>query len=87
MIELFVLMAIFGALWLVGSLIGLFFRLVFGLAFGLFGVLFAVGLGLILLPLAALALLPFLLPMLLLVGLVWLIVRASRRPTPAPTTH
>jgi hypothetical protein len=90
MIELFVLLFVLGALFLVGSLIGAVFKLVFGLVGGLFsllGGLFALGIGLLLLPIVALAMLPMLVPALLLFGVIWLIVRASRTPAPAPASR
>jgi hypothetical protein len=90
MIELFVLFAVLGTLFLIGSLIGAIFKLVFGLIGGLFsllGGLFAVGIGILLLPLMALAMLPFLFPALLFAGVIWLIVRASRQPAPALVSH
>jgi hypothetical protein len=90
MFELFVLVAILGSLWLVGSLLGFVFKLVFGLIGGVFslvGGLLALFVGgalmLVMLPVFALMLLPLLLPVLLVVGIVWLIVRAARRPAPA----
>ena len=95
MIGLFVLVLVLGALWLAGSLIGLVFKLVFGLIGGVFaligGLLALFGSGavmLALLPMFALALLPALMPLLLVVGLVWLVVHASRRPQvqPQPVT-
>lgn len=86
MIELFVLLVALGTLFLVGSLIGALLKLVFGLVGGLFsllGGLFALAIGLLMLPFLALALLPLMIPGLLLIGVVWLIVRASRQPAPA----
>lgn len=95
MIELFVLMLVLGGLLLAGSMIGLVFKLFFGLIGGLFsllGGLIALFVGsavmLVLLPVFALALIPMLMPVLLVVGLVWLIVHAANRPharvQPAP---
>lgn len=85
-----------GALWLMGSLIGAVFKLVFGLIGGVFtliggliGIVFGGVALLVIGPLVLLAMLPALLPVLLVVGLIWLIVRATRRPVvvvqaPAP---
>lgn len=90
MIELMILLAVIAGLWLFFAVIGLVFKLIFGVIGGLFGLLgallggvLAIGLGLALMPLLLLAMLPFLVPALLLVGVIWLIVRAAR--TPAPT--
>ncbi|KRF01844.1 hypothetical protein ASG87_10055 [Frateuria sp. Soil773] len=91
MIELIVVVSLFGALWLAASLIGVVFKLTFALIGGLFGMVAgAVGLvfgGIALLvvaPLVAIALLPLCLPVLLLAALVWAIVRANKR-APAST--
>lgn len=83
-----------GMLWFMGSLIGLVFKLVFGLIGGVFslvggviGVVFGALALLVIGPLVMLAMLPALLPVLMIAGLVWLVVRATRRPMvvqPAP---
>jgi hypothetical protein len=93
MIELMLICVVVGALWIVGSLVGLVFKVVFGLIGGIFSLLAgAVGLfigGLVMLlvlPIVALSLLPVCLPALLLFGLIWAIVHATRKPavvTPA----
>jgi hypothetical protein len=91
MIELCVaLVLVAGALWLAFALVGFVFKVFFALLGGLFGLMVgAVGLlvgGAVLLamaPIVALALLPFCLPVLLLVGLVWAIARSARRAPPA----
>lgn len=82
------LLAIFGGIWLLFAALWLVFRVTFwfmgsllGLAIGGTGLLVASILGLVLLPVAGLLLLPFVIPALLLGGLVWLIVHSSR---PAP---
>lgn len=92
MIELFVLIAVLGGLWLAGSVLMLMFKLVFGVIGGVFSILgglFALVVGgavmLALLPVFAFMLLPLCLPLLLVAGVVWLIVRAAR-PRPAPAT-
>lgn len=85
-----------GMLWFVGSLVGVVFKLVFGLIGGVFsiiggllGVVFG-GVALLAIgPLVLLAMLPALLPVLMIAGFIWLIVRATRRPVvvvqqPAP---
>ncbi|RDS82684.1 hypothetical protein [Dyella psychrodurans] len=95
MIELMLICVIVGALWIVGSLIGLIFKVVFGLIGGIFGLLAgAIGLfigGLVMLlvlPIVALSLLPVCLPALLLFGLIWAIVHATRKPAAvAPTSR
>jgi hypothetical protein len=92
MIELGLLglAVVIGAFWLLAALIGAFFKLVFGLfgaVFGAFGALLGgmfsiLGAGiaaLVLVPILALALLPVLLPVVLLGGFVWLIVHLARR--------
>jgi len=88
MIELMLIGVIVGGLWIVGSVIGLIFKFAFGLIGGIFGLLAgAVGMfigGLVMLlvvPVVALSLLPVCLPALLVFGLVWAIVHASRKPT------
>lgn len=89
-LGILVLVAV-GACWLFGALIVGLFKLTFGLIAALFGGLFGlffVGLAaLLVVPIVLLALLPLALPALCIVALVWLIVRASRPPDPAPTTH
>jgi hypothetical protein len=91
------ILCLFGflGLWLFFSMLGLVFKLVFGVlgaVFGLFGGLFAVAalgttflvtgiLGLCLLPLFGLFLLPFALPALFLVGLVWLVTGGHHQRT------
>jgi hypothetical protein len=80
------------SLWVAVALIGLVFKLTFALIGGLFSVVGAVlgllfgGLALLIIaPLVALALLPFCLPVILLVAVVWAVARSARRPaTPAP---
>ena len=94
MIELglLVVAAVVGAFWLVAALIGAAFKLTFGLfgallggVFGLFGLIIA---ALVVVPVMLAVVLPLMFPALLLFGLVWLIVRASRSgPAPAPTRH
>lgn len=71
------------------GVVGLALRLVFGLVGVMFSIVGAVIGGLLSLLLLPLMLLPVLLPVLLVGGLIWWVVRASRRaPTqalPAPT--
>jgi hypothetical protein len=96
MIELCVLVLLaVGALWFAFALIGLVFKAVFAVVGGLFGLVagmlgLLVG-GVVMLavaPIVLLALLPFCLPLLLLVGLVWAIAHAARRTPSAPQpTH
>lgn len=94
MFELMAVLLVVGVVWLFASVIGLVFKLVFGLLgalFGLVGALFGllgglVGvllagvLGLAMLPLALFLLVPLWLPLLCLIGFVWLVARASRKP-------
>ena len=100
MIELALLglAVVIGAFWLMAALIGGLFKLIFGLFGAIFGALGALlggmlsilGAGiaaLVVLPILALALLPVLLPVLLLGGFVWLIVHLVRRPAPAVIRH
>ncbi|HEX7816761.1 hypothetical protein [Dyella sp.] len=87
------------ACWLMAATIGLVFKFVFTLIGGMFsliGALFGLVFGLVALviaaPLMLLALLPALVPTLCVVGLVWLVVRATRSPQPghapqAPPQH
>jgi hypothetical protein len=91
MVTLAVLVMVVGFLWLAASLVGFVFKLAFALVGGVIGLLAGMlglligGLTLLLIaPVVALALLPVALPVLLLMGLVWLVVRASRRPAVAP---
>lgn len=91
MITMSVLLMLFVGAWLAVALIGTMFKLTFALIGGLFhlvgavlGLLFG-GLALLIVaPLVALALLPFCLPVILLVAVIWAIARSSRRPV-APT--
>lgn len=93
MIAFSVLLMLFVGLWLVLAVIGAAFKLTFVLVGGLFhligaalGVLFG-GLALLIVaPIVALAVLPFCLPVIFLVAIVWAIARASRRPAPTATT-
>lgn len=75
------------ALSIVGGLIGAvfgLFGLLFRFSFGLFGVLFALLGGTLMIGLAG-AIVSHAFPLLLLGGLIWLIVRATRTtPPPAP---
>jgi hypothetical protein len=95
MIELFVLIAVIGSLWLAGAVLMLVLKLVFGVIGGVFSIIggvVALLLGgavlLAMLPVFAFMLLPLCLPLLLVAGVVWLIVRATRRPVPAAAaTH
>lgn len=92
MIAMSVLLMLVVSLWMAAALIGLVFKLTFALIGGLFSVVGAVlgmlfgGLALLVMaPLVALALLPFCLPVMLLVAVVWAIARTARRPAgPAP---
>ncbi|HET7358776.1 MAG TPA: hypothetical protein VFJ04_01390 [Rhodanobacteraceae bacterium] len=90
MIELFVLIAVLGCLWVAGAVLMLVFKLVFGVIGGVFSViggLIALLVGgtvmLAMLPVFAFMLLPLCLPLLLIAAVVWLIVRAAH-PRPAP---
>ena len=85
-----VVMAI-ATLWLVVAAIGFIFKLAFaviGGVFSLVGALLGLVFGAVALvfvaPLILLAMLPALLPVLLLVGAVWLIVRATRSTHAVP---
>ncbi|MEO7149491.1 MAG: hypothetical protein ABIY40_06115 [Rhodanobacteraceae bacterium] len=99
MIELGLLglLVVFGVFWLFAALIGAVFKLIFGLIggfFGVFGAIFGgffavlgIGIGaLVVVPIVLFALLPLALPVLILAGLIWLIVRTAR-PAPAPIRH
>jgi len=92
MITMSVLLMLFVGLWLALALVGAVFKLTFALVGGLFHLVGAVlglvfgGLALLIVaPIVALAVLPFCLPVILLVAVIWAIARASHR-TPAPTT-
>jgi hypothetical protein len=98
MITIGILVMVFAALWLAAATIGVVFKIAFTLIGGIFSIIGAlIGLVvggamlLVLAPLFALALLPAALPILLLVGAIWLIVRATRStphaPTQGPVTH
>lgn len=91
MVTLAVLVMVVGFLWLAASLVGFVFKLAFavvggviGLVAGLLGLLVGALALLLVAPVVLLALLPVMLPALALVALVWLVVRASRRPAPVP---
>lgn len=92
MIAIGMIMMVVVALWLVLAAIGVVFKLAFAVIGGVFSLVGAV-LGLVfgavallfVAPLIALAMLPALLPILFLVGAVWLIVRATRSTHAAPT--
>jgi hypothetical protein len=90
MLELgIVILAVVGACWFFGALIGGLFKLAFGLVGvifgGLFGLIVLSFVALMVLPIVFFALLPLLMPALFIVGLVWLIVHASRtHPAPPP---
>lgn len=93
MVTLAVLVMVVGFVWLAASLVGFVFKLAFALVGGVIGLLAGMlglligGLTLLLIaPVVALTLLPVALPVLLLMGLVWLVVRASRRSTAVPAS-
>jgi hypothetical protein len=77
-----VLLAVLGAVWLFGALVVGAFKLTFGLLGmifgGLFGLFALAVTALVVIPVVLFAMLPVLLPALCVVGLVWLIVHASR---------
>mgnify|MGYP000865116880 CR=1 FL=1 len=91
MVTLAVLVLVVGFLWLAASLVGFVFKLAFavvggviGLVAGLLGLLVGALALLLVAPVLLLALLPVMRPVLALVALVWLVVRASRGPGPVP---
>ena len=94
MIAMSVLLMLVVGFWLVAALVGAVFKLTFALIGGLFsivgaalGLLFGGVALLVAAPIVALALLPFCLPVILLVAIVWAITRAAHRPAPpAPAT-
>lgn len=77
-----VALAVVGALWFTGAIIGGLFKLTFGLLAALFGGMLALlGVGvavLVVVPFVLFALIPLLLPSLAIVALVWVILRAAR---------
>lgn len=93
MFTLSVLLLVFCGLWLMAALIGAIFKFTFALIGGIFSIVGAVlglvfgGLALLVIaPIVALSLLPALLPLALVIGVVWLIARASRsHASQAPT--
>jgi len=95
MITMSVLLMLFVGLWLAVALIGTVFKLTFALVGGLFHLIGAVlglvfgGLALLIVaPIIALAVLPFCLPVILLVAVIWAIARSSHRTaTPANVAH
>lgn len=98
MIAIGILVMVVATLWLAVAAIGFVFKLAFaviGGVFSLVGALLGLVFGAVALvfvaPLILLAMLPALLPVLLLVGAVWLIVRATRSthamPTQSTPTH
>ena len=83
------LLAVFGGVWLLFAALWLTFRIAFWFVGGLFGLvatgvtLLVLGVvALVMLPLLGLMLLPFAFPLLMLVGLVWLLTRNTYRPIP-----
>lgn len=91
MVTFAVLALVVGMLWLAASLVGFVFKLTFavvgslvGLLAGMIGLMVG-GLALLIVaPVLALALLPLAMPALIVMGLVWLVVRAARGSHPAP---
>ncbi|MFC4525213.1 hypothetical protein ISN76_03095 [Dyella halodurans] len=94
MIAISLLLMLVVTLWLTAAVVGVVFKLTFALIGGLFsivgaalGLLFGGVALLVIAPIVALAVLPFCLPVLLLVAVVWAIARATHRPaSPAPAT-
>lgn len=96
MIAISLLLMLAMTFWLMAAVIGVVFKLTFALIGGLFsivgavlGLLFGGLLLLVIAPIVALAVLPFCLPVILLLAVVWAIARAAQRPTPpapAPAT-
>lgn len=89
MLKLGVLvMAVIGACWVFGALLGGVFKLTFGLFGAVLGGLvsvFALGLvALLVFPIVLFVLLPMLLPVLCIVALVWFVVRATRTQSEPP---
>ena len=89
MIAISLLLMLVMTLWLMAAVIGVVFKLTFALVGGLFSIVGAVlgllfgGLALLVIaPLVALAVLPFCLPVILLLAVVWAITRASQRSAP-----
>jgi hypothetical protein len=90
MIAISLLLMLVMTLWLMAAVIGVVFKLTFALIGGLFsivgaalGLLFG-GLALLVIaPIVALAVLPFCLPVILLLAVVWAIARATQRSVPA----
>ena len=83
------LLAVFGGVWLFFAVLWLMFRITFWFVGGLLGLvaagvsLLVLGVfGLVMLPLLGLMMLPFAFPLLLVVGLVWLLTRSQHRPIP-----
>jgi hypothetical protein len=88
------LLAVFGGVWLLFATLWLVFRIAFWFVGGLFGlVAFGVSLlvlgivALVMLPLLGLMMLPFAFPLLLMVGLIWLLTRSPQRPIPVMIRH
>ena len=87
------LLAVFGGVWLLFAALWLAFRIIFWFVGGLFG-LMAAGVTLlvlgivamVMLPLLGLMMLPFAFPLLLVVGLVWLLTRNSHGYRAIPVT-
>ena len=94
MIELGLLLvaAVVGVFWLCAALIGALFKVTFGLfgaLLGVFGAAFGIGIAaLVVVPVLLLTVVPLFLPVLVLGGLIWLIVRAARPHAPVtPAQH
>ncbi|TBR40501.1 MULTISPECIES: hypothetical protein [Dyella] len=92
MFTLSILLVVCFGLWLTAAVIGAVFKVTFALIGGIFSIIGAAfgllfgGLALLLIaPIVLFSLLPVLLPLALVIGVVWLIARASRHH--APTAH
>ncbi len=85
-------LAVFGGLWFFFAMLWLMFRITFWFIGGLFGLIAAgvtllvlSAVGLLMLPILGLMMLPLAFPLLLVVGLIWLLTR-SNPPRALPVT-
>ena len=93
MIELGLLLvaAVVGVFWLCAVLVGALFKItfgVFGALLGVFGAALGIGIAaLVVVPVLLLTVVPLFLPVLVLGGLIWLIVRAARPRAPSASAQ
>jgi len=85
------LLAMFGGVWLLFATLWLVFRITFWFIGGVIGLVVTsvalLVLGLVMLPVLGLMMLPFFFPLLLVVGVIWLLTRHTPRHVPVTIRH